>query len=120
MKKEDFKYIDKLWGEEVWLVNSDKYCGKFLLVNQGAVSSYHCHRNKTETFYTLEGCGLLVVEGKTYTLATFTRPKTIYPNERHSFKGLTNMVLLEVSTPHDDNDVVRFKKSKAGKNVKCI
>ena len=111
--KETFKYVDKIWGEEIWLVNSDKYCSKLLLVNRDAISSYHCHKNKTETFYTLEGYGLLVVEGKTYTLAPFTRPKTIEPNEKHSFKGLTNMILLEMSTPHSDEDVIRFKESKA-------
>ena len=113
MIKETLKYVDKIWGEEIILVNSDKYCGKLLLVNQDAISSYHLHRDKTETFYTLEGYGLLVVEGKTHTLAPFTRPKTIMPNERHSFKGLTNMILLEVSTPHSDDDVVRYTESKA-------
>lgn len=120
MRKEDFKFVDKVWGEEIWLVNNDKYCGKLLLVDQDAVTSYHCHKTKMETFYTIEGYGLLCVEGKIHTLAPFTRPKTIEPNERHSVKGLTNLIILEISTPHREDDVIRFKKSRAGKNAECI
>ncbi len=45
----------KVWGREEWLVNTDKYCGKFLNVDKGYRSSIHHHRNKDETFYLLEG-----------------------------------------------------------------
>ena len=112
MIKETLKYVDKVWGEEVVIVNSDKYCCKMLLVNQDAVSSTHRHLKKTETFYTLEGYGLLIVEGKQHILAPFTRPKTIEAGERHSYKALSPLIILEVSTTHSDDDVERFALSK--------
>ena len=113
MIKENFKYVEKVWGEEVWLVNNEKYCCKILLVNQDAISSYHAHPKKQETFFTLEGYGVLVVENKQEILAPFTRPKTIEAGEKHSYKALTPLILLEVSTRHSDDDVVRYTESKA-------
>jgi len=112
MNIEWFKTVEKVWGEEVWLVNCDKYCSKLLVLNEGAECSYHYHPEKQETFYAIEGYVLLTVEGKDYKLAPFLRPKTIYPNEKHKFKGITNAVILETSTHHDEEDVVRLTESK--------
>ena len=111
MIKEPFHCIDKVWGEEIWLVNNDKYCGKLLLVDKDAEASYHYHKTKQETFYCLEGYGVLTVEGKDYTIAPTTRPKTIMPNEKHKFRGITEMILLEISTTHSEEDVVRLEPS---------
>tara|TARA_Y100000310_G_scaffold302941_1_gene340803 strand:- start:6225 stop:6986 length:762 start_codon:yes stop_codon:yes gene_type:complete len=117
MKKENLKTVDKTWGEEIWLVNNDLYGGKLLVLQKGALSSYHCHLKKTETFMALEGYVRLVVEGKEHLLTPFTRPKTIEPGEYHSFKGISESVIIEISTPHDDADVVRERPSHGGKTV---
>lgn len=114
MKKEQIKTVDKVWGEEIWLVNSEYYCGKFLILDRGAVSSYHKHLKKRETFMAIEGYAKLIIEGKEYLLAPFTRAKTIETGEFHSFEGITEAVILEISTHHDDGDVVRIKESQAG------
>lgn len=114
MRKEKLKVVPKVWGEELWLVNSDKYCGKLLTVNKGAESSYHYHREKEETFYCLYGKVSLTIEGKDYTLTPHSCPMTIEPNEKHSFVGLVESVILEVSTHHDNSDVVRLTESKSG------
>ena len=111
MNIEWFKTVKKVWGEEIWLVNSE-YCGKLLVVNPGTCSSYHYHRKKTETFFCFEGYGHLTVEGKKYNLAPFLRPKTIEPYEKHSFTCDAGMVLIEISTHHDDDDVVRVSESR--------
>lgn len=103
------KVVDKVWGKEYWIVN-DEYCGKFLLLNKGSQSSYHYHNEKKETFYPLRGGVLLTVEGKEIRLG---RAYTIEPLVKHSFKGLTDAVILEISTHHDDKDVVRLCPSKA-------
>jgi len=113
VKKENFVCVEKKWGEEIWLVNHN-YCGKLLIVDENATSSYHYHPEKMETFYAIEGYATLTIEGKEYMLAPFTRPKTIEPMEKHSFHGITQAVLLEVSTHHDDEDVVRLTESKGG------
>lgn len=114
MKKEKFKFVEKVWGEEIILVNNADYCGKLLLVDRNAESSYHYHEKKGETFYAIEGYGTLVVNGKEHVLAPFTRPKTIEPGDKHRFIGITPLIILEVSTFHDDADVVRLSKSMAG------
>ena len=111
MRKEQLKTVEKVWGEEIWLVNSDKYCGKYLLFDAGAQSSYHYHPVKEETFVTMEGLGTLIIEGKSYRLAPFARPKTILPGEKHMVKAITDLILIEISTPHSDDDVVRLTQS---------
>ena len=113
MIKEDWKRVLKKWGEELWLVNNDKYCGKLLMLKKGAESSYHCHKIKQETFYCLEGAAKLKVEGEDYDLVSSARPKTILPGEFHSFKGYAPTVILEISTHHDDSDVERQTESTA-------
>jgi mannose-6-phosphate isomerase-like protein (cupin superfamily) len=109
--KEKQVQVKKAWGWELWLVNGDKYCGKLLLVDKGATCSYHCHHNKQETFFALQGQCMLTVEDKVYDLNPLARAKTIMPREFHKFKGLTKAVLLEVSTHHDDADVERREES---------
>ncbi|KKM20313.1 hypothetical protein LCGC14_1646680 [marine sediment metagenome] len=113
MKKENLKTIDKTWGEEIIIIN-DEYCSKLLILDRDAKSSYHYHKKKRETFYCIEGYATLTVEGKEYMLAPFTRPKTIEPGELHRFEGITQAVILEVSTHHEDEDVVRIEDSKEG------
>lgn len=114
MRKEPFKNVEKAWGEEIWLVNSDRYCAKFLMLNKNAESSYHMHKTKEETFISLKGYVLLTVEVKTYILTPFTQPITIEAGDKHKFLGLSEAVILEVSTHHDEDDVVRFSSSKSG------
>lgn len=118
MIKEAFNEVEKVWGEEIWLVNRPEYCGKLLVLDKGAQSSYHYHKKKQETFYCIEGYAVLTVEDKEYMLAPFARPKTIFPNEKHMFRGITEAVILEVSTQHDEADVYRLTESIGGGNAK--
>lgn len=101
--------VKKVWGKEVWVVNNDKYCGKLLHLNAGATCSYHYHQEKQETFYCLEGDVWLTVEGEEFLLE---EPYTIYPCRPHKFFGISNAVILEVSTTHREDDVVRLSDSK--------
>lgn len=116
MTKEMLKEVKKLWGRELWIVNCPEYCGKLLYLDRGAESSYHRHEKKRETFFCLEGTVGLTIEGKGYMLTPFARPKTVEPGVLHSFTGLTDAVILEVGTHHDDGDVIRLTESKAAKN----
>ena len=113
MNIEWFQNVKKTWGEEIWLVNCPEYCSKLLLLDRDAESSYHYHPKKKETFYCFEGYATLIIEGKEYKLAPFLRAKTIFPNEKHKFIGITQAVILEISTHHSDDDIVRLTTSKA-------
>ena len=112
VRKVGRKIVAKKWGKELWLVNTNLYCAKVLVVNRGRECSYHCHKVKTETFIGLEGIGKLNINGEEFDLSPHARGKTIFPGEYHSFKALTKLRILEVSTHHDDNDVHRLTESK--------
>lgn len=103
--------VNKVWGKERIIVNNGKYCGKLLCLDTNTVCSYHFHTEKTETFYCLEGLSVLRVEDEVFALRPESEPITIYPKQRHQFWGITNSVLLEVSTPHSEEDVTRILKS---------
>ena len=111
--KETLREVLKVWGKEVWVVNCDKYCSKLLYLNKGACSSTHMHPVKQETFYALEGQVALTIEDKDYMLNPFSRPKTVYPRQKHLFWGITDAKILEVSTHHSEEDVVRYTRSKS-------
>jgi len=103
----------KVWGREIWIVNEPEYCGKFLCINRNAQSSMHYHKTKKETFYCLKGWVTLRLDGKDYTLSPRSEPKTVLPNKKHQFLGITDAVILEISTHHSEKDVVRLAPSKS-------
>jgi N-acetylneuraminate synthase len=105
--------IDKLWGQERILVNNDKYCGKFLIIEPGFVSSIHMHNVKDETFLVLFGKVKLWLAGETKILERGESYR-IKPNTLHRFSSAWNemSIVLEVSTPHSDEDVVRVEESR--------
>jgi len=107
--------VGKAWGEEHIIVNCPEYCGKLLYIDKGAISSLHKHLKKKETFFCLEGQVALTIEGKDYMLNPYSRPKTIHPGQVHSFMGITDAVMIEFSTRHDDKDVYRLTESKGAK-----
>lgn len=115
MKTEGRIEVEKVWGKEIWLVNYPEYCGKLLLLDRNAESSYHRHKRKKETFAGIEGNAWLTVEGREYMLSPASEAVTIEPGEKHKFVGLTKAVILEISTHHSDDDVERLSKSKQGK-----
>jgi len=107
------KTVEKLWGKEVWLVNCPEYCGKLLHIHKGCQSSYHYHPKKQETFHCLKGQVDLDLDGIHYWLIPETEPVTIMPGQPHSFLGIDNeSVVVEISTTHDDEDVVRLTESR--------
>ena len=103
------RVVPKEWGEEHWIVNRE-YCGKKLLLKKGWRCSIHYHPVKDETFHLesglvyleLEGQGRLLRPGDTVHIPTGTP---------HRFNGLQDSVILEFSTRHDDDDVVRVEPS---------
>ena len=105
------KTIEKGWGREFWIINCDKYCGKILELNGGYSSSYHYHTLKQETFYCLEGELILNLEGTDIPMSGGDEPVTVYPAQLHSFRSVVGAKVLEVSTEHSDEDVVRQDRS---------
>lgn len=110
----------KGWGEEVWIINNDKYCGKLLKFNKGAKFSNHYHILKEETWYVLEG----KLELRHYDLSNADEKVDrlmagsvahIPPSTPHQLIALESSIIVEVSTPHDEADSYRIGKGDSQK-----
>ena len=111
------KVVTKTWGTEFWIVNCDKYCLKYLKINPGFQSSVHAHAKKDETFVGLSGTLRLNVHfanAQVHTVHAIHPGQTyrIPPETFHSFQAFNVSWVMEVSTHHDDRDVVRLTESR--------
>lgn len=105
------KRVKKVWGEELWIVNS-KYCGKLLFLKKGFRCSLHYHKKKDETFYIISG-EVWIEVGKTEWLMKPGDVQHIPPNTLHRFTGITDAEIIEFSTHHLDSD--SYRKELSGK-----
>lgn len=110
----------KGWGEEVWIVNNDKYCGKLLKFNKDATFSDHFHIIKDETWYVLEG----KLELHHYDLSNGQKlikiikkgdVVNIPPNAPHQLRAILASTIIEISTPHFESDSYRIGKGDSQK-----
>lgn len=114
---EPIKIVPKEWGAEFWVWNNNGYCGKILKLRQAHYCSYHAHKNKTETFYILSGKVKFTLNGEERTLVPGDRVHII-PLEYHSFEGLQNSEIMEVSTFHADED--SYRKTVSGRRLRVV
>jgi quercetin dioxygenase-like cupin family protein len=104
----------KGWGRELWIANSEKYCGKILELNKGKKCSVHYHKIKDETFHILSG----KVELRTYPEGYPGQLEEVVMNPGdtfhvpvglvHQFYGLEDSKILEISTQHFEDDSYRL------------
>lgn len=101
---------------EYWVANEEKegYCGKFLFVFNGQTCPYHYHELKHETFFVLKGTVSMNIDGveHQYTQGSIIR---LNQNVSHSFTGVGDALLLEISKPCTPGDN-HFKDKKIGGN----
>ena len=106
---------DHTWGFELRLVGTKQYCGKLLvLTGQGHQSSLHYHPVKKETFFVLSGSVKIVMLGIDSGIYNPGDSITLYPGMAHRFslaEGCNEALILEVSTEHKDEDVVKLEES---------
>lgn len=120
---EEREHISKLWGFEEILYNGPEYCAKLLWLLPGFQCSLHYHKVKHESFIALDGLiRVEYYEGNTHyetILSGHRRDRlTLPPGTPHRFwsMGSTGGLILEVSTTHSDEDVVRIEPSKEQSN----
>ncbi len=94
-------------------MNEPEYCLKMLEVKQGASGSLHYHPTKKETFLVASGKIRLEYGKEILTLKAGPKAVTILPGMPHRFKGLKDSTIMEVSTHHENSDVVRIEASRA-------
>ena len=108
-------YIPKGWGNELIIENNEMYCGKLLKFKKGCKFSMHYHMVKDETWYVETGEFIYrwidteTAEVKIVRLY----PKDIVrqrPGQPHQLEALTDGIVFEVSTQHEDSDSYRVFK----------
>jgi len=100
---------DKGWGYEDWIVNKKEYCGKILIMMGGKKNSLHYHKKKDETFYIRSGYINLIMNGIEIRMQ---REDTIHipAGVEHRMEALVDSEIIEISTFHSEDDVVRIEK----------
>ena len=110
----------KKWGDELWITNNEKYCGKILRFNEGSSFSMHYHVLKEETwcvtkgrlkleYYDLEKADKLdkILE-KVYVVH-------LNPCVPHKLTAVVESSVFEVSTQHFNDDSYRIEKGASQK-----
>ena len=90
---------------EYWIANEQDagYCGKFLFVFDAQTCPAHHHRVKHETFFVVKGSVRMATDGAARTMHE-GETLIMAPGTCHSFTGVGNALLLEVSMPCTPND----------------
>ena len=107
--------IEKGWGHELIIYNSQKYCGKILVFNKGYEFSMHYHILKQETWYVNKGRFIYnwidTNNGVTHT--NELKPGDVVTQKAgvpHQLEALEDGEIFEVSTQHFDSDSYRIWK----------
>ena len=103
--------VEKPWGHELIWADTDRYVGKFLVIETGKRLSLQFHQVKDEWIQVLSGRLRLTLDGADGELTETTlgpgEGAHIEPGRRHRFEALERAELVEVSTP-ELTDVVRL------------
>lgn len=110
------KIVKKPWGEEHWLELNQKYCYKRIYINAGTRTSFQYHEQKLETNFIASGEAEIWLEDDAGVIQkTKMGPGeyfTVKPPRKHRVIALTDIILMEVSTPEVD-DVIRIQDDAA-------
>jgi len=129
LQKSEMPFIPKGWGWERWMLNDSKvnYCMKEIFIAAGKCGSFHMHLKKDETMYVRRGKVQLVYMEEPYGVHSEKLPSAVpseitckqevlssgdsirfKPKVGHRFTAITDTIIIEVSTYHAEEDVVRF------------
>ena len=104
--------INKPWGGERIVAHTGRYALKDIFLKQGARSSLQSHERKLETILVLDGeLELEVWDAEDRCLRETYRAGeayTIEPGTRHRVTALTDVRVIEASSPELD-DVIRHQ-----------
>jgi D-lyxose ketol-isomerase len=110
-----YTHVEKVWGNEVWVINTPYYCGKILTVGRDHHTSMHFHGVKHETMFCTKGSFRIdFIDPRGDVVARTLTPGesiVIPPLLPHSIHGLEDKnELIEFSTQHFDTDSYRVGK----------
>jgi mannose-6-phosphate isomerase-like protein (cupin superfamily) len=99
-----YKVVEKYWGREDWIQVTDNYILKILNIFKGKTLLNHYHNIKEETFYIMEGTGEAIINGEKRMI---TKGDYIHipPKTKHQLTAYDNLVIIEASTPHQEDSI---------------
>jgi quercetin dioxygenase-like cupin family protein len=106
----------KGWGHELWIHNSELYCGKILFFLEGKQCSWHYHLIKDEVFYVQRGTIELTysnvddIEMAKSIILHVGDTFHIKAGLRHRMKAIVESEIIEISTTHEESDSYRVIK----------
>jgi mannose-6-phosphate isomerase len=104
--------VEKPWGHELIWAHTEQYVGKILHVKAGHALSVQYHEQKDETMHCLRGTMRLMIGPDADSLETVLLKEgesiRIRPFTVHRVEAITDVDILEASTPHLD-DVIRLE-----------
>ena len=104
--------VEKPWGYEIIWAETDLYVGKVLHVNAGHALSLQYHERKDETIHLWRGRMKFFVGPSAESLEMIEMNEgdsyRVTPGTVHRMEAITDVDILEASTPHLD-DVVRLE-----------
>jgi len=108
--------FNEIGDSEFWIANEEEqgYCGKFLFMFDGQTCPRHYHKIKHETFFVVKGKIRMCTDDNEFIMKegdVLPMP----PGTYHSFTGLGNALILEVSMPSMRMDNF-FENKQIGKN----
>ena len=113
---DNHKYVQKGWGYELWITNSEKYCGKLLHIVKGKKLSWHYHNLKDEVMYVQSGC-ISIFYGRDKDINNAQETVLSAGDSFHIPVGLIHRIVavetsevFEFSTQHFDEDSIRIEK----------
>ena len=108
--------VEKPWGREIWIAQTDSYALKIIEFNKGNRSSLQYHVRKHEHIYVDAGSAQMECENETGAMLTRVLAPgdviEVTPGTKHRVTALEDVRLIEVSTPELD-DVVRVEDDYA-------
>ena len=108
-------YVPKGWGNELIIENNEMYCGKLLRFKSNCRFSMHYHMNKDETWYVQKGKFVyrwIDTENADMNESILRKGDVVRqrPGQPHQLMALTDGLIFEVSTHHEDSDSYRVIK----------
>lgn len=103
--------VEKPWGHELIWAHTERYVGKLLHIKAGHALSLQFHQVKDETIHVQTGQLRFEIEEDGQLVAHTLAPGSSYhirPHHKHRMTAVTDVDVLEVSTPELD-DVVRLE-----------
>lgn len=110
-KPDDRVRIEKPWGHEVIWTHTDRYVGKMIVIRAGQRLSLQYHKKKDEAIYVVQGHLRLHLANSEGRIEIHDlgpgESRRICVGRTHRFEAVSDVQLIEVSTPELD-DVVRI------------